>query len=95
MTLQIAPLSDALGAQVSDIDWTQPVDEDTVSAINTAFLTYGLLCLRTEPLTPKAFAQVAHYFGEPQLQLLRKYRNEELNGGRVSRQHLLPTAQGR
>ncbi len=78
MTLQIAPLSDALGAQVSGIDWTQPVNEDTVSAINAAFLTCHLLCLRTEPLTPQAFAQVAYYFGEPQLQLLRKYRNEEV-----------------
>ena len=77
MTLQITPLSDALGVQVSGVDWTQPVNEDTVSAINAAFLNYHLLCLRTKPLTPQVFAQVAHYFGEPQLQLLRKYRNEE------------------
>ena len=77
MTLQIVPLSDAIGAQVSGIDWTQPVDENTVMVINTAFLSYHLLCLRTEPLTPQAFAQVSRCFGEPQLQLLRKYRNEE------------------
>ena len=77
MRLQIAPLSDALGAQVSGIDWTQPVNEDTVSAINAAFLNYHLLCLRTEPLTPQAFAQMARCFGEPQFQLLRKYRNDE------------------
>jgi len=77
MTLQITPLSDALGAEVSGVDWKQPVDAATVTAINTVFFEYHLLCLRSEPLQPVAFAQVARYFGEPQLQLLRSYRDGE------------------
>ena len=77
MTLQITPLSDALGASVSGVDWTRPVSDTTVSEIKDAFFTYHLLCLRSEPLEPKAFAQVGRYFGEPQIQLLRNMRVEE------------------
>ena len=76
MTLQITPLSAALGAEVAGVDWTQPVSDTTVAAIKDAFLTYHLLCLRTQPLEPTAFAQVGRYFGEPQIQLLRNMRVE-------------------
>ena len=77
MTLDIRPLSDALGAEVAGVDWTQPVSDTTVAAIKDAFLMYHLVCLRSEPLTPAAFAQVSRYFGEPQIQLLRNMRVEE------------------
>ena len=77
MTLHIRPLSDALGAEVAGVDWTRPVSDTTVAAIKDAFLTYHLVCLRSEPLTPAAFAQVSRYFGEPQVQLLRNMRVEE------------------
>lgn len=77
MNLQITALSDALGAEVSGIDWKQRIDDATVKAINMAFCEYQLLCLRAEPLQPLEFTQVAHYFGEPQLQLLRSYRDGE------------------
>lgn len=76
MTLQITPLSDALGAEVSGVDWTQPVDDATIDVINQAFFTYHLLCLRSNPLEPVEFARVAGYFGEPQLQLLRSDRDD-------------------
>ena len=76
MTLQITPLSDALGAEVAGIDWTQPVSDMSVAAITEALLRYHLLCLRTPPLEPTAFAEVSRYFGEPQVQLLRNMRVE-------------------
>ena len=77
MTLQIRPLSDALGAEVDGVDWTRPVSDTTVAAVKDAFLRYHLLCLRSAPLAPAAFAQVGRYFGEPQLQLLRNMRVEK------------------
>lgn len=73
-TLQITPLSDALGAEVSGVDWQRPIDDATIAAIKAVFLDSHLLCLRAEPLTPSEFVQVARYFGEPQLQLIREYR---------------------
>ena len=77
MTLKITPLSDALGASVSGLDWTRPVSDTNVDEIRQAFFAYNLLCLRAEPLAPKAFARVGHYFGEPQIQLLRQMRVDE------------------
>ena len=38
-------------------------------------LQHHLLCIRTDPLEPSAFARVARHFGEPQLQLLRDLRD--------------------
>ncbi len=74
-TVQIIPLSDALGAEVSGLDWKRPIDSGTTAAIKAAFLDFHLLCLRAEPLTPLEFVRVARYFGEPQLQLIRECRD--------------------
>ncbi len=74
MTLQIQPLSDALGAEVAGVDWTQAVSATTIAAIKDAFLTHHLVCLRSVPLPAAAFAQVGRYFGESQVQLLRNMR---------------------
>ncbi len=78
MTLTISPLCDALGAEIMGIDWSRPLDDAAVDALQAAFLDYHLLCLRAEPLSPADFARVARYFGEPQLQLLRSQRHHEV-----------------
>ena len=80
MTLDIKPLAKALGAEVTDVDWTCPVDPYTVTAITDALHNFHLVCLRTEPLLPQAFARVGRYFGEPQIQLLRKHRIDDAPG---------------
>jgi taurine dioxygenase len=77
MSIKILPLSDALGAEISGFDWREPPNEETREAINQAFFRHHLLCLRAEPLTSVQFANVARYFGEPQLQLLRYQRHNE------------------
>ena len=75
--MQIAPLSEALGAEVSGLDVTAPLDEAIVAALNAAFLEHHLLCVRSQPLSAPEFARVARTFGAPQLQLLRDRRNDE------------------
>jgi len=75
--LEISPLSDALGAEVTGLDLTKPLDDATKGKIRDAFLKYHLLCFRSQPLEPAEFARVAHCFGTPQLQLLRKKRHGE------------------
>jgi len=74
MTIELTPLSDALGAEISGLDLSQPLDASDVAVIQRAFLDHHLLCLRSNPLDAHAFARVARYFGEPQLQLLRDQR---------------------
>lgn len=75
--VDIKPLSDALGAEVSGVDLSQPLNDETESAIRDAFLGHHLLCFRSAPLKPAEFARVADCFGTPQLQLLRKRRHAE------------------
>lgn len=75
--LEIRPLSDALGAEVTGLDLTRSVDGAQKEKIQDAFLKHHLLCLRGRPLEPADFARVAGYFGKPQLQLLRKRRHGE------------------
>ena len=77
MLMQILPLSDALGAEVSGVDWQQGLDTATLATIQQAFLDHHLLCLRAEPLEPPVFARVARYFGETRLQLLRHQRHTD------------------
>ena len=78
--LDIKPLAKALGAEVMGVDWTRPVDADTITAITDALHKFHLVCLRTEPLPPQAFAAVGRAFGEPQIQLLRKFRIDDAPG---------------
>ncbi len=76
--LRISPLSDALGAEIVGLDLTGPVGASDLAAVRAAFLESHLLCFRSQPLTPADFSRVARYFGEPQLQLLRHQRVDEV-----------------
>ena len=77
MTLRIVPLSPALGAEVSGLDWSRPLDDRAVAALKDGFLESHLLCLRAEPLTPQAFAGLARTFGTPQVQLIARERQAD------------------
>ena len=77
MTLRIAPLSEALGAEVAGPDWARPLDSDTLAELDRAFLEFHLLCLRAEPLDAPTFARLARTFGEPKAQLIASERQAE------------------
>ena len=76
MSIEINRLSDALGAEITGLNLSEAPDEADVPATTQAFLDHHLLCFRGEPLELQAFARVARYFGEPQMQLLRDQRVE-------------------
>ena len=78
MSLQITPLCDALGAQVAGLDLSQPIDAAEERAVLEAYLRYHLLCFRGEPLAAADFVAVARRFGEPQRQLLREQRHDQV-----------------
>ena len=78
MALEIRPLSDALGAEVTGLDLTKPLCEGDAAAVKEAFLDRHLLCFRSDPLAPSDFLRTARLFGEPQLQLLRNRRHGEV-----------------
>jgi taurine dioxygenase len=77
--MKLVHLSDALGVEVVGLDLTEPLDDETAQSLQDAFLEHHLMCFRSEPLKPEAFARVARIFGEPQLQLLRDRRHGEVH----------------
>lgn len=76
MSIEIHPLSEALGAEVRGLDLEQPIAPADVEALREAFLDSHFLCLRSEPVDAASFARLARHFGEPQLQLLREFRHD-------------------
>ncbi|MDA0821645.1 MAG: TauD/TfdA family dioxygenase [Proteobacteria bacterium] len=71
----VEPLSEALGAEISGVDWSRVFDQSTIERTKAALLRYHLVCLRSDRLSAAAYANLATFFGEPQLQLLRNARD--------------------
>lgn len=63
----VAPVSGALGAFISDIDITQPVDDATAQELRDALVHYMVLFFRDQPLKPADHVRFAEIFGEVQM----------------------------
>ncbi|MFT4562242.1 MAG: taurine dioxygenase, partial [Gammaproteobacteria bacterium] len=73
--MNIEPLSNALGAEIAGVDWSEPLDQSIVEQTKAALLHHHLVCLRSDRLSAAEYADLASHFGEPQLQLLRDARD--------------------
>ncbi|MGA8612889.1 MAG: TauD/TfdA family dioxygenase [Xanthobacteraceae bacterium] len=62
----IAPLTDHTGAEVTDLDFTQPVDGETRAALNNAFAEHHVLVMRGQHFSPDDFKAAVQLFGELQ-----------------------------
>lgn len=64
MSLQLFPLSPALGARVEGVDLSQPLAAAERDAIERALLQHQVLFFRNQPLTPRQQADFARRFGD-------------------------------
>ncbi|MEA2880364.1 MAG: taurine dioxygenase [Hyphomicrobiales bacterium] len=64
-TLDIRPLSGALGAEVLGVDLSADVSDDTIAAIRAAWLEHLVVFFRDQQLEPAQLLNVARRFGEP------------------------------
>ena len=62
--IEIAPLSTALGAEVSGVDLSQDLDDTTVSAIRRALLKHLVIFFRDQVISPDQHVAFARRFGE-------------------------------
>jgi len=60
----IHPISGALGAEISGIDVSRDVDDQTLGLLRRAWLEHLVLFFRDQPLTPAQFLAFARRFGE-------------------------------
>jgi alpha-ketoglutarate-dependent taurine dioxygenase len=64
ITLDIAPLSGTIGAEIRNLDLHQPLDPSTVSSIRQALLDYKVIFFPGQHLSPAEHKEFASYFGE-------------------------------
>jgi taurine dioxygenase len=62
----LRPLTEHTGSEVSEFDFTQPVDSETRAALNSAFVERHVLVIRDQQFTPDRFKAAAQLFGELQ-----------------------------
>jgi taurine dioxygenase len=63
--LRIEPVAGALGAEISGVDLSKDLSDETVAAIRRTWLEHLVVFFRDQPLPPARFLAFAHRFGEP------------------------------
>ena len=72
-TLRLSPLSRNLGAEVSGVDLSQEISDDTFRAIHAAWLKYQVLLFPPMDLPPAHQVSFARKFGEVQIHVMNQY----------------------
>ena len=62
--IAVSPLTTVLGAEVSGLDLSSPLDDQTIAAIRRALLEHKVLLFRKQSLDPTSQARLASRFGE-------------------------------
>lgn len=65
-TLQISPVTPAIGAEVTGVDLNQPLDQATLDAIYDALMQHLVIFFREQDISPASHLQLARSFGEPE-----------------------------
>jgi taurine dioxygenase len=73
MAFSVKPLSDALGAEVSGVDLSKPVDEGIFSEILDAFHRYQLLRFPEQTLTAEQHIAFSRRFGDLEIHVCEQY----------------------
>jgi taurine dioxygenase len=65
MTLAVTNLSDVIGAEITGVDLSRPLDGDTIAAIHAAWLEHLVLLFRDQDLQQEDMVRFTACFGEP------------------------------
>lgn len=63
-TIEVAPLTPVIGAEVSGVDLTRELPDDQLAEIKAAFLDHHVLVLRDQDISPEDHLRFAAHFGE-------------------------------
>ena len=67
MSIEVQPLTPAIGAEVAGVDLTRPLADAEVATIRQALLDHLVLFFRNQPLAPEQQIAFARAFGEIQV----------------------------
>ncbi len=62
--MKIAPLSETFGAEITGLDLSQPLDDETFGRVYDAFLNRQVVCIRNQKMEPGDFVAFSRRFGE-------------------------------
>ena len=80
MNFEIRKISHALGAEITGLDISKPLDGETLNAINSAFLEHCVLVFRGQRVTREQHLAFTRYFGEVEGTDLHTNRHLEYPG---------------
>ncbi|MEH6610475.1 MAG: TauD/TfdA family dioxygenase [Halioglobus sp.] len=64
MSLSITPSGQVCGAEITGLDLTQALDEDTIEAIRAAWMEHHVLAFPDQPLSDNDLERFSLYFGD-------------------------------
>ena len=64
MTVGVVPTGAGLGAEISGVDLSQPLDDSTFAEVEAAFDLHGVIILRDQKITPEQQVTFSGRFGE-------------------------------
>jgi len=64
-SIGVHPIAGAIGAEISGVNLSAPLDDETVAAIRRAWLHHLVIFFRDQELSPAEFLAFARHFGEP------------------------------
>ncbi len=64
LSIEVKPLSDALGAEITGVDLSRPLDDETFAGIHDAWLTHLVLLFRGQDITIDDHMRFCSYFGK-------------------------------
>ena len=77
MSHTIAPTGSALGAIITELNLSRPLDDDIAASLRTALLEHVLLVFPGQTLTPKQLAKFCRLFGSITRHILDQFHHPE------------------
>ena len=64
MMIEVSAITPGIGAEITGLDLSQPINEKTITRLRELFLRHLVLVFRDQSLSREAHKQFARYFGE-------------------------------
>jgi taurine dioxygenase len=71
--MQIHPLNGAIGSEITDIDLSSPLDDESLSTLRATFVERSVLVFRNQQLSPQAQLEFSSRLGPPEAHVLKSF----------------------
>lgn len=71
MSIKVSPATPVLGAEISGVDLSQPLGDNTFGAINDALVKHSVIVFHDQDLTPEALIDFSQRFGPLMVHVLK------------------------